>query len=185
MTRPARYRRVLAWLVGAMEQVFLGDLFPGIIRFGRVRCVRYSLAVTGWHGFLRPGDPRLVGHYVLIGRLGAGGMGDVYLAEDSRLDRKIALKMLREEFTQDPDRVMRFMREAKTTSALDHPNIVTIFDIGEADGRHYMATEYVNGQTLREHMTSPEPVAAVLEIGIQIAAALEAAHQAGIVHRDI
>ena len=125
------------------------------------------------------------GPYRLLQRLGVGGMGDVYLAEDPRLDRKIALKMLREEFTQDQQRVMRFMQEAKTTSALDHPNIVTIFDIGEADGRHYMATEYVNGQTLREHMTAPEPVAAVLEIGIQIAAALEAAHQAGIVHRDI
>lgn len=125
------------------------------------------------------------GPYRLLQRLGVGGMGDVYLAEDPRLDRKIAVKMLREEFTQDSQRVMRFMREAKTTSALDHPNIVTIFDIGEADGRHYMATEYVHGQTLRDRMTTPEPVAAVLEIGIQMAAALDAAHQAGIVHRDI
>lgn len=125
------------------------------------------------------------GPYRLLQKLVVGGMGEVYLAEDPRLDRKIALKMLREEFTQDPQRVMRFVREAKTTSALDHPNIVTIFDIGEADGRHYMATEYVHGQTLREHMTTREAVASVLDIGIQMAAALEAAHQVGIIHRDI
>ena len=125
------------------------------------------------------------GPYRLLSRLSAGGMGEVFLAEDTRLGRKIALKMLLEQFTQDATRVRRFMQEAKAASALNHPNIITIFDIGEANGKHYMATEYIQGETLRQQMASPVTIAAALNIGVQIAGALKAAHDAGIIHRDI
>src|SRR5262249_12912802 len=123
--------------------------------------------------------------YRLLHKLGAGGMGEIYLAEDIRLDRKVALKMLLEEFTQDANRVRRFGREAKTASALNHPNIVTIFDIGEANGKNYMATEFIEGQTLRQLLATPVSITKALDIGIQMSSALKAAHEAGIIHRDI
>jgi eukaryotic-like serine/threonine-protein kinase len=125
------------------------------------------------------------GPYRLLKKLGAGGMGEIYLAEDTRLDRRVALKMLLEEFTQDADRLRRFVLEAKAASALNHPNIITIFDIGEANGKHYMATEYIQGQTLRQQMATPLTIPVVLDLAIQIADALKAAHETGVVHRDI
>ena len=125
------------------------------------------------------------GPYRLLKKLSAGGMGEVYLARDERLDRKIALKMLPEEFTQNADRVRRFILEAKAASALNHPNIITILDIGETNGNHYIATEYIQGQTLRQLIATPVPIAMALDIGIQISSALNAAHEAGIIHRDI
>src|SRR5437870_1826749 len=91
-------------------------------------------------------------HYRIVSKLGAGGMGEVYLAEDTRLDRKVALKLLPAEFTQDEDRVRRFIQEAKAASALNHPNIITIYEIGEVDGIHFMATEFINGLTIRQHL---------------------------------
>jgi eukaryotic-like serine/threonine-protein kinase len=125
-------------------------------------------------------------HYELHSRLGAGGMGEVYLAEDERLHRKVALKLLPAVFTQDRERVQRFALEAQAASALNHPNILTIHDIGAVDGVHFMATEYVEGQTLRQLLQrGPLPPTQVIEIAAQIAEALSAAHQAGIVHRDI
>jgi serine/threonine protein kinase/Flp pilus assembly protein TadD len=127
-----------------------------------------------------------ISHYRIISKLGAGGMGEVYLAEDTRLDRKVALKLLPAEFTQDEDRVRRFIQEAKAASALNHPNIITIYEIGEIDGTHFIATEFIDGQTLRQQMTSGEmTLHAALDIAIQTASALTAAHEAGIVHRDI
>jgi serine/threonine-protein kinase len=131
-------------------------------------------------------DNTMLSHFRIVSKLGAGGMGEVYLAEDTRLDRKVALKLLPAEFTQDEDRVQRFIQEAKAASALNHPNIITIHEIGQAEGAHFMATEFIDGHTLRQHVASGKlTLQAALEIAIQTASALVAAHEAGIVHRDI
>lgn len=127
-----------------------------------------------------------IGHYRVLSLLGAGGMGEVYLAQEEQLSRQVALKLLPAQFTQDPDRIARFEREARTASALSHPNIVTVYEIGEADGVHFIATEFIEGQTLRQRMeTGSLELNEVIEIGIQIASGLHAAHEAGVVHRDI
>src|SRR5205823_2127416 len=122
-----------------------------------------------------------------VGRLiGAGGMGEVYLAEDETLNRKVALKLLPARFTRDEERVRRFQREARAASALNHPNIITIYEIGHADSVHYIATEYIEGETLREMMAKRRLNAGeVLDVAIGVAGALAAAHDAGIIHRDI
>jgi serine/threonine protein kinase len=126
-----------------------------------------------------------LGPYRIISQLGAGGMGKVYLAHDSRLKRKVALKILPPYFTKDEQRLLRFQQEARTVSALNHPNIITIFDIGEVDSIHYIATEYIEGETLRQQMRRKMKIDEVLDVAVQVAGALEAAHEAGIVHRDI
>jgi serine/threonine protein kinase len=127
-----------------------------------------------------------VGHYQILSTLGKGGMGEVYLAEDTRLGRKVALKFLPSSLAADQDRLRRLAREAHAASALNHPNILTIYEFGAADSRQFIATEYVEGETLRQRMThSRLRVAEALEIAIQMASALAAAHQAGILHRDI
>jgi len=113
-------------------------------------------------------------------------MGEVYLAQDTKLDRRVGLKILPQEFAQDAERMRRFVQEAKSASALNHPNIITIHEIGDADGAHFIATEYVEGETLSRRLrTEPMSLGSALEIAIQIASALQAAHNAGIVHRDI
>lgn len=126
-------------------------------------------------------------HYKIVGLLGAGGMGEVWLAEDARLKRRIALKLLHAAQTDfKEDRLKRFEQEARAVSALNHPNIITIFDIGESDGWQFIATELVDGKTLRQTMQGKSlPAREAVEIAEQIAAALAAAHSAGIVHRDI
>ena len=125
-------------------------------------------------------------HYRIVSKLGAGGMGEVYLAEDIRLGRKVALKVLNAEFTMHEDRVRRFQQEAHAASALSHPNILTIFDIGKEDSIHFIATEFVDGQTLRSTLTQARmKISDVLDVASQTAAALAAAHAAGIIHRDI
>ena len=127
-----------------------------------------------------------IGPYQVTSRLGSGGMGDVYLAHDSRLGRKVALKILPAYFTRDEERLRRFQQEARAASALNHPNIITIFEIGKAESIHFIATEYIIGQTLRKRMSdSRMNLSEALEVGIEIADALESAHVAGIVHRDI
>jgi eukaryotic-like serine/threonine-protein kinase len=141
-----------------------------------------------------------IGHYAILRSLGSGGMGEVYLAHDSKLGRRVALKLLPVHYTWDLNRLHRFQQEARTVSALNHPNILTIYEIGETEGSHFIATEFIEGETLRQRMTgSPagtardgSPVAEaqmkpdeVLDIGAQVASALSAAHEAGIVHRDI
>src|SRR5438093_1292967 len=114
-------------------------------------------------------------HYRIVKQLGAGGMGEVYLAEDTRLKRKVALKLLPAEFTQDADRVRRFEQEAQAASALNHPNIITIYEIGQAQGAHYIATEFIDGSTLRQQMMNGKiTLHAALEIATQTASALVA-----------
>ncbi|HEV2063275.1 MAG TPA: tetratricopeptide repeat protein, partial [Thermoanaerobaculia bacterium] len=127
-----------------------------------------------------------VSHYRILDHLGSGGMGEVYLAEDPRLSRRVALKLLPAEFTREHDRVRRFEVEARAASALNHPGIVTIHEIGEAEGSHFIVTEYIEGETLREQMVAaPMALRDALEVATQVAAALAAAHAAGIVHRDV
>jgi serine/threonine protein kinase len=127
-----------------------------------------------------------ISHYRLLKKLGSGGMGEVYLAQDTQLDRPIALKLLLPQFTRDEDRLHRFKHEARAISALNHPNILTIYEIGEAGSDHFIATEFINGVTLRQHMQRVRmKMTEALDIAMQIAAALAAAHAAGIMHRDI
>src|SRR5580765_442204 len=131
-------------------------------------------------------DLENIGRYRILEKLGSGGMGEVYLAEDTQLGRKVALKLLAEELTQNRDRLNRFDQEAYAASALNHPNILTIYEMGDENGRHYIATEFVDGQTLRKRLSgAPMELTEVLSIAIQVAGALEEAHAAGIVHRDI
>lgn len=125
-------------------------------------------------------------HYQVIALLGKGGMGEVYLAEDRLLGRKVALKLLPAQFTQDRERLFRFEQEARAASALNHPNIITIYEIGVADQTHFIVTEYVEGQTLRQRMrTTALRLGEILEVCAQVASALLTAHDAGIIHRDI
>jgi serine/threonine protein kinase len=129
---------------------------------------------------------REIGPYQIIERLGAGGMGEVYLAQDRRLDRQVALKILPAYFVSDEARLRRFQTEARAASALNHPNILTIHEVGEVDQLHFITTEFIDGQTLRELIAQEDlSLVAVLEIAIQVAEALTAAHAAAIVHRDI
>lgn len=129
---------------------------------------------------------RSVSRYQVISALGEGSVGQVYLALDLRLGRKVALKFLRQEFTRDPNLVQRFMREAQAASGISHPNIVTVFEIEEHECGHFIATEFIEGQTLRQRLAGGGmKLNETLDISIQLARALDAAHTAGIVHRDI
>jgi serine/threonine protein kinase len=124
-------------------------------------------------------------HYRIISKIGAGGMGQVYRALDTELDRSVALKFLFAELAAHQSRLNRFIQEAKAASALNHPNILTVYEIGRAEGMTFIATEFVEGVTLRHYMRRPLKLVEILDIAIQIASALVAAHAAGIVHRDI
>jgi serine/threonine protein kinase len=134
-------------------------------------------------------------HYRILSRLGAGGMAEVFLAEDARLERKVALKVLLPEVATDTDRLARFVQEARLASALNHPNAAHIYEIGEKDGAHFLAMEYVEGETLEARLGvaktgaaaggDPMPLAEILTIATQVTDALDAAHKRSIVHRDI
>ncbi|MBA2647637.1 MAG: protein kinase [Pyrinomonadaceae bacterium] len=129
---------------------------------------------------------RRISHYKIISSLGAGGMGEVYLAEDTALGRKVALKLLPALFTEDPDRLRRFAQEARAASALSHPNVAHVYEIGEADGTSFIAMEYVEGQLLEDKIGDcPLDTNEIVDIAVQTADALDAAHAEGIIHRDI
>jgi len=127
-----------------------------------------------------------IGHYQVLSRIGRGGMGEVFLAEDTILGRRVAVKLLRGEFTTNEERLRRFRQEARAVSALNHPNILTIYEISQEDSLHFMATEYVDGETLHQFISGGRlTLSQTLDVAIQVASALAAAHQAGIIHRDI
>src|SRR2546422_2289977 len=127
-----------------------------------------------------------LGRYEIRSKIGEGGMGEVYLAQDTKLDRKVALKILPPELATNQDRMRRFVQEAKAASALNHPNIITIHEIDQTDSGHFIATEFIDGETLREREQKTSlKMGQSIDIATQIASALAAAHAAGIIHRDI
>jgi serine/threonine protein kinase len=129
-------------------------------------------------------ENRTIGSYKIVKQIGSGGMGEVYLATDSKFFRKVALKILPREYASDDERLQRFELEAHAISCINHPNIVTIFDVGSVDGVNYLATEYVEGKSLRQ-AAGELRLSEILDVGIQVCEALSAAHRAGIIHRDI
>ncbi len=131
-------------------------------------------------------DGSRLGPYEILGPLGAGGMGEVYRAKDTRLDRTVAIKVLPEHLSASPDIKQRFEREAKVISSLSHPHICTLHDVGEHEGIDYLVMEHLEGETLAQRLSQgPLPMEEVLELGGQIADALDKAHKGGVVHRDL
>ena len=129
---------------------------------------------------------RTIGHYKISEAIGTGGMGEVYLATDIVAGRKAALKLLPSRFTGDAERLKRFQQEAHAVVGLNHPNILTVYEIGEDHSTYYIASELIEGETLRQRLTrGPMPLSEAVDVAIQVASALAAAHNAGIVHRDI
>ena len=127
-----------------------------------------------------------IGPYQVVGQIGAGGMGEVYQAHDARLGRDVAIKVLPPSFSSDPDRLRRFAQEARAAAALNHPNILAIYDIGEWEGAPYIVSELLLGDTLRERLSNGAlPPRKAVDFALQVARGLAAAHDKGIVHRDL
>jgi serine/threonine protein kinase/Tfp pilus assembly protein PilF len=173
----AELRREVEALLVASESAgsFMETPFAGEIA---------SSLADGGPNALEPGQ--VFGRYKIIDKIGGGGMGQVFLAEDLELDRPVAIKILHTEAAADKDRVRRFVQEAKSASALNHPNILTVHEIGTFEESHYIATELIKGETLRDRLNrAPLTLREILDVTMQVAAALQAAHDEGIVHRDI
>src|SRR5260221_7666962 len=132
---------------------------------------------------MKPGTK--LAHYEIRSKIGAGGMGEVYLAVDTELDRTVAIKILPEALASDQQRLQRFVQEAKAASALNHPHILTIHEIGTTGTTRFIATEFIDGETLRQRMNAGMKLADILETEIQTCGALSADHATGIIHRDI
>src|ERR1044071_97292 len=126
-----------------------------------------------------------LGRYEIRSKLAAGGMGDVYLAQDTELDRTVAIKILPEDVSTDHQRLQRFIQEARAVSALNHPHILTIYEVGHSHNIHFIATEFIDGETLRRRLEKGIKLIDILDIAIQCGSALASAHQEGIIHRDI
>ena len=124
-------------------------------------------------------------HYRIVTKLGAGGMGEAYLAQDTKLDRKVVLKILPPDVAADETRMRRFVQEAKAASALNHPHIIAIHEIEQIDSMNFIATEFIDGETLRQRILAGMKLVEILEVAIQTVSALAGAHAAGIIHRDI
>jgi serine/threonine protein kinase len=179
----ARARESNPQLAAAVESLIAAHEQPGSF-IDRPAIEAAAELMTDSQPVLKAGQ--VLGHYQIIAPLGKGGMGDVYLANDPKLGRKVALKLLPAEFTGSKERLLRFVQEAKAASSLNHPNIITIHEIGEAEGAHFIATEFIDGQTLKHLMASGRmKLSEILDVSIQTANALQSAHAAGIVHRDI
>ena len=159
-------------LLGAYESGFMED-----------SVVHKVAEVIGRESDLKEGQT--IGRYQIKRSIGVGGMGEVFLADDTELDRPVAFKFLHRDVAEDPERVRRFIQEARAAAALNHPNILNIHEIGTFEGANYIVSEFINGETLRERMHHGLTVAESLDVAAQVAAALQAAHEAGIVHRDI
>src|SRR5712691_7338159 len=149
-----------------------------------MRCTD-SLGRTRGQGNMKLETGHPLSHYAVLGPLGAGGMGEVWRARDKRLNREVAVKVLPASFANDADRLMRFEQEARATSALNHPNIVTIYELGEVEAGRFIVMELVEGRTLRALIEEGSSIDALAQLGSQMAKALGAAHAAGITHRDI
>src|SRR5207244_8810275 len=205
---PERYQRIQALLQSALEResdergAFLNEACAGddslrrqveslLVSHEQAGSFLESPATQVGAPLVTDARPKLtagdaLGPYRVLSQIGSGGMGEVYLAQDTRLGRKIALKLLSASFTNNDERVRRFRQEASAASALNHPNILTIHEVGQTDSAHFIATEFIDGETLRQRLTRAQiPLTEAIDITIQIASALSAAHVAGIVHRDI
>ena len=125
-----------------------------------------------------------LGPHQIVAPLGAGGMGEVYRAIDPRIGREVAIKVLPPVFAEDPDRLARFEQEARAAGMLNHPGILSVYDVGHEKGVHFLVTELLEGETMREKLGSPLPQRKIIEYALQIAKALAAAHDKGIIHRD-
>ncbi|MDQ3180998.1 MAG: serine/threonine protein kinase [Acidobacteriota bacterium] len=173
------------------DKILLAEVESLLSTFDKLDGFMETPAVAGFANVIEAKTKKLergkcFNQYEIIRQIGAGGMGEVYLATDKKLDRQVAVKILNEQFSRHESNLKRFIQEAKAASSLNHPNILTIYEIGETDEAHYIVSEYIDGKTLREIVREkPLQLSEILDVSIQISSALCAAHEAHLIHRDI